>query len=462
MIHIVLLSGGSGTRLWPLSNEARSKQFLKVLRTHSGMSESMVQRTARGIARALDSRDGVDKCDVSVVTGQSQVYSIESQLEGIIEVDVVQEPSRRDTAPAIVLAVSHLLNNASASSDDPVVVMPIDSFADPEYYERILELPSIVEKCGASLTLLGVKPNSPSGKYGYILPSLSGTAKEQEALPVVAFVEKPSSDVAKGLIEQGALWNCGVFAFKLGYLVDVATDMLPDFPTLNYLELVERYEELPKTSFDYAVVEKAESVCVVAYNGKWKDLGTWGALTEEMLDRTAGNVVVDDCSAGTYAINELYLPMVVSGIKDAVVVATPDGILVCSKESSSRIKPLVEKAEYGRPMYEKRQWGEYRVLDSSSSECGRTLVKELIVKKGRQLSYQRHQIRSEVWTIASGFGEVVLDGEVSEVCAGSVVNVEPCQLHAIRANEDLHIYEVQLGDELTEDDIERFGYWWGE
>lgn len=447
MIHLVLLSGGSGTRLWPLSNGARSKQFLKVLRDPEGNHVSMVQRVFGQIGNVP-----VD-LDITIATCASQRASIEAQVKGAYS--LVLEPERRDTAPAIMLACASLAFEQGAGEGETVVVMPIDTFAEQAYYDRVVDLDAAVQTGAGDLVLLGVKPTYPSGKYGYIVP----VAREGAVWPVARFKEKPSEEEAKGLLGQGALWNCGVFAFKLGFLMDVLSGYID---AKGFREVLSRYSELPKTSFDYAVVEKASSVATISYSGAWKDLGTWNTLAEEMADERAGRVVVDgDSCQNVHVVNETGLPMVVAGLADAVVVATPDGILVSDKEASAHLKPLVAKAAASRPMYERRRWGEYRVLDSSAySDGGRSLVKELVIEPGRQLSYQRHALRSEVWTVACGSGEAVLDGEVLPVGPGSVVHIAPGQMHSVRAFGEIRVVEVQLGSLLEEEDIERFGNWW--
>ena len=448
MIHLVLLSGGSGTRLWPLSNSSRSKQFLKVLRDGEGNHVSMVQRVLGQI------RNVNADIDVTIATCASQENSIRSQVEGSYA--LVLEPERRDTAPAIMLACANLALEQKADSNDTVVVMPIDTYADQSYYDGVVRLDEAVQGGFADLVLMGVEPTYPSEKYGYIVP----TSPEGDLRRVERFTEKPDEETAEKLIAQGALWNCGVFAFRLGYLTEL---------TAKYLEAGDfegfrsRYTELPKNSFDYEVVEKADSIGVVSYAGGWKDLGTWNTLTEEMADRLSGRVVVDEATcSNVHVINETGLPMVVAGLKDAVVVATPDGILASGKEASKSIKAQVAEAAETRPMYEQRRWGEYRVIDSSVFPDGaKALTKELIVRDGRQLSYQRHAHRSEVWTVVSGTGEVVLDGLVRQVRAGSVVKIPPHTMHAGRAlGSDLHVIEVQQGDVLVEEDIERFGDFW--
>lgn len=460
MIHLVLLSGGSGTRLWPLSNETRSKQFLKVLRDDTGRHVSMVQRVFSQVGKiAAD-------VDITIATGESQRSSIDSQL-GDFEIgySLVVEPMRRDTAPAIMLACANILWEQQASENDTVVVMPIDTFADQQYYDKVVELDRAVQEGSARLVLLGVEPTYPSGKYGYIIPMRSEALNASESNlpafePVQSFVEKPSEQEAAELISRGALWNCGVFGFKLGYVMDI----LREYADVNsFDELYRLYSDLPKKSFDYEVVEKESSIAVIPYSGTWKDLGTWNTLTDEMSDFSDGRVFGIDSCKNTHAVNELNIPLITLGLENAVVVATPDGILVSDKDASAQMRPYVSEAAESRPMYERRQWGEYRVLDFGVYDDGRkALTKELVIDSGRQLSYQRHMNRTEVWTIVSGEGMIALDGSVFQVHPGSVVTINAGQMHSVRANSQLHIIEVQLGDELEENDIERFGCFWNE
>lgn len=463
MIHLILLSGGSGTRLWPLSNNARSKQFLKVLRDGDGNHISMVQRVFGQISR-VPGRTGA-QLDVTIATSANQEASIRGQLPGGYE--LVLEPERRDTAPAIMLACAHLEMVQGADPGDAVVVMPIDTFADQEYYDSIPALAGAVQEGSSELVLMGVCPSFPSEKYGYIIPEGAGAhgpagapgAQAPGPLPVREFKEKPDRAAAEEYIAQDGLWNCGVFAFRLSYLRGVTKSYLD---AGSFEQVLAGYGELPKTSFDYAVVEGAKSVSVVPYAGTWKDLGTWNTLCEEMDEWAAGRVVASGVD-NVHVVNETGLPMVVAGLKDAVVVATHDGILACSKEASASIRRQVEEVGETRPMYERRRWGEYRVLDSRAYGHGRSsLVKELVVAAGCQLSYQRHAHRSEAWTVTAGAGEVVLDGKVTPVVAGTAIQIHPMQMHAVRAVEELHIVEVQLGDPLVEDDIERFGDFWDE
>lgn len=448
MIHLVLLSGGSGTRLWPLSNSSRSKQFLKVLRDADGNHVSMVQRVFGQIG-SVDA-----DVDITIATCASQEESIRRQVEGAYA--LVLEPERRDTAPAIMLACAHLALEQGAGGGDTVIVMPIDSYADQAYYDSVVKLDEAVQSDFAELVLMGVEPTYPSGKYGYIVPA----AGEGSPRRVDRFTEKPDEGTARELISQGALWNCGVFAFRLGWLTALTAKYLA---CGTFEEFRSRYSELPKNSFDYEVVEKASSIGAVSYSGEWKDLGTWNTLTDEMAEYTSGRVMVDTKTCeNVHVINETGFPMVVAGIADSVVVATPDGILVSGKEASANIKAEVNAVAESRPMYEQRSWGEYRVMDSSVFPDGmKALTKELILLNGGQLEYQLHAHRGEVWTVVSGSGEVVLDGVIQRVGAGSVVQIPASTMHSARAlDSDLHVIEVQYGEILVKEDTVCFNDFW--
>lgn len=326
-IHIILLSGGSGSRLWPLSSGVRSKQFLKVLRDGEGRHVSMVQRAFDQIARM------VPEADVTVATCADQERMLRLQVGG--SCDVVTEPERRNTAPAILLACEYLRSERGLADDEVVVAMPIDSYVDDSYFAKVAEVAQAVRDGAGDIVLLGVEPTYPSEKYGYIVPEVP----EGSPRRVSRFTEKPDAATAAELIARGALWNNCVFGMRLGYALGVLA-RYGEFS--SYADLRDRYAELPKNSFDYEVVEGTDSVAVVPYAGNWKDLGTWNTLTEEMTDATSGWTVLDEGSCpNTHVVNELDLPVVVAGISDAVVVATTDGILVCSKNQSPRLKDFV-------------------------------------------------------------------------------------------------------------------------
>ena len=437
-MNIILLSGGSGKRLWPLSNDVRSKQFLKIFRKADGTKESMAQRMYRMI-KEVD-----NQATITIATSENQIPQIKDQLGENVGISV--EPTRRDTFPAIALAAAYL-KKQGVEAEEPVVVCPVDPYVESDYFECLKELSDEAGK--ANLTLMGIEPTYPSEKYGYIIP----TSKEHIA-PVSEFKEKPTEEVAERYIAEGALWNGGVFAFRLDYVLGIARDL---FGTDSYDELFDKYETLQKISFDYAVVEKEKSINVIRFAGSWKDLGTWNTLTEAMDEEVTGNAVADGCE-NTHVVNELGIPVIALGIKDSVIAATPDGILVSDKEKSPELKGFVVDS---RPMYERRGWGEYKVLDYKLHEDGQnSLTKELIISPGQHISYQRHQHRTEIWTFTEGAGELILDGEVKRVVRGDIAVIKPGMKHAIKGITELNIIEVQVGDELTEEDIERFDWNW--
>ncbi|TGA97494.1 cupin domain-containing protein [Sporolactobacillus shoreae] len=448
-MHLVLLSGGSGKRLWPLSNDARSKQFLRVLDDHHQHLSSMVQRVF-GQLNTI----GLGGSTV-IATGKGQVEMLEDQLGK--DVPLIVEPERRDTFPAIALAAAYLYSMTDADLDEVVAVLPVDPYVETAFFKRILDLQKLLDDTGADLALMGVKPTYPSEKYGYIVPDKN---ENNDYIKVDHFTEKPNEALARQLIEKSALWNCGVFAFRLKYIIKKLEAL--DLP-LNYEELSQQFSKLPKISFDYAVVEKAKSIVALPYEGFWKDLGTWNTLTEEMSTQQIGRGIISEDSENTNLINELDLPVTVLGISNAIVAVSPDGILVSDKDQSPRIKEVMKGFDQ-RPMYEERHWGSYRVIDytSYSKNHEEVLTKKIKIKAGHNLSYHCHHIRQEVWTIIKGRGRFAENGVIRSIKPGDVVVVPAETLHAIVADEPMELIEVQMGSQLIEEDIKRKYMEWKE
>lgn len=447
-MRVVLLSGGSGKRLWPLSNDARSKQFLKVLENENGDLQSMVQRVWGQLGRV-----GLANSTL-IATSKSQVDMIQSQLDG--QADLIIEPNRRDTFPAIALAASYLYTMEDASLNEVVTVLPVDPFVQDGFFERIKELENVLNESQADLVLMGVQPTYNSAKYGYIIPKDEG---DKEHHPVKQFIEKPTEEFAKELIEEGALWNCGVFAFKLSYMINTMEEK--GYP-IHYEELLKQYDKLPKISFDYEVVEKTDQIRVLPYDGYWKDLGTWNTLTEEMDTNQIGKGIISNSCENTHLVNELDLPVTVLGLSNVVVAVSPDGILVSDKSASPRIKEVMGDID-NRPMYEERRWGWYRVIDHMKAEDGHeVLTKRIGVMAGKNLSYQYHFKRSEVWTIIKGEGIFVYNDQFHVVKPGDVLQINVGEKHGLKAVTDLELIEVQSGSELVEEDIVRICMTWDE
>lgn len=434
-MNIILLSGGSGKRLWPLSNDVRSKQFIEIFRTPKHGYESMVQRVYRQIKR-------VDKeAVVTIATSKEQVSILHNQLNREIGISI--EPYRKDTFPAIALAVSYLHDVKGIGLDEPVVVCPVDPYVENDYFQSLELLSQLVETNLANIALLGMEPEGPSEKFGYIIPENKNSISRVEH-----FKEKPDTDTARVYLKEGALWNGGVFAFKLGYVLQIAQRKL-NFT--EHAELYAKYNTLEKISFDYAVLEQEKNASVMRFGGKWKDIGTWDTLTEAMDETIIGRArIAEDCS-NVHVINEMNIPVLCVGLNDIVVSASPDGILVAEKTHSAEIKKYVD--EIIQPvMFKEKSWGKYRVLDVEEE----SMTIQVTLKPGQRMNYHSHKYRKEVWTIISGKGRTVVDGNEQEVMPGDVVTMEVGCRHTIIATTELKLIEVQMGKEINVCDKQKF------
>lgn len=430
-MNIVLLSGGSGKRLWPLSNDVRSKQFIKIFKKEDGTYESMVQRVFRQIQK-------VDKdAKVTIATSKTQISSIHNQLG--MNVGISVEPCRRDTFPAIALATAYLHDVQGVSLDEAVVVCPVDPYVEDDYFEALKALGEQAKRGEANLVLMGIEPTYPSEKYGYIIPD----SKDNVSM-VSTFKEKPDAKTAAEYISQGALWNGGVFAYKLKYVLEKAHELI-DFT--DYNDLFEKYETLKKISFDYAVVEKEKHIQVMRFAGEWRDLGTWNTLTEAMEDASIGNATLNDNCENVHVINELSVPVLCMGLKNVVVSASPEGVLVSDKDQSSYIKPYVEAIDQ-QIMFAEKSWGSFKVIDVEDN----SLTIKITLNPGHGMNYHSHLRRDEVWTVVSGTGKCIIDGAEQSVKAGDVIEMKAGCKHTIFADTELKVIEVQIGKDIDVQD----------
>ena len=433
-MNIILLSGGSGKRLWPLSNDIRSKQFIKIFKTVDGY-ESMVQRVYRQI-KEVDA-----EANVTIATSKTQVSSIHNQLGSAVGVCV--EPCRRDTFPAIALATAYLHDVKGVELDDAVVVCPVDPYVNNDYFAALKGLSDLAEQGNANLSLMGIEPTYPSEKYGYIIPESADAVSS-----VKTFKEKPDAATAEKYIARGALWNGGVFAYKLRYVLDKAHELI-DFT--DYHDLFNKYETLKKISFDYAVVENESKIQVMRFAGQWKDMGTWNTLTEAMEDPSIGKAILNDTCEGVNVLNELDVPVLCMGLKNVVVSASPEGILVSDKEQSSYIKPYVDSI-HQQIMFAEKSWGSFRVLDIEHE----SMTIKITLNPGHGMNYHSHENRDEVWTIISGTGRAILDGAEKQVKAGDILTMQAGCKHTIFADTELKIIEVQLGKAISVEDKQKY------
>lgn len=438
-MNIILLSGGSGKRLWPLSNDIRSKQFIKIFKISDSVIpmgtecgdgyESMVQRIYRQI-KTVD-----PNATVTVATSKSQVSAIHNQLGPHVGVSV--EPCRRDTFAAIALATAYLHDMQNVSENEAVVVCPVDPYVEEGYFECLNSMCSQAQKSSANLVLMGIEPTYPSEKYGYIKP-----VDAQDGLTSYEFTEKPNKEEALEYIKQGALWNGGVFAYKLSYVLAKAKELLGSD---RYTEIFDNYSSLKKISFDYAVVEAEKSIEVLKYSGTWKDLGTWNTLTEAMEDNIVGDGRLNETCSGVHIVNELGIPILGMGLHDVVISASPEGILVSDKEQSSYIKPFVDEIDQ-QVMFAEKSWGSYRVLDIEED----SMTVKVTLNPGHKMNYHSHEKRDEIWNVISGLGIAIVDGKKKEIKSGDVIMLPAgCKHTVISCEEGMQLIEVQLGSEIS-------------
>lgn len=445
-MYTILLSGGSGKRLWPLSNSLRSKQYIKLLSKEETDEQcSMVQR----VWNQLENAGLVDKSIICASKGQVEILN--SQLGNV---DIAVEPCRRDTFPAVALSCAYLKSNMGASEDDTVCIIPVDPFTEKLYFETLKMLPEVLEKSGAEVALMGAEPDYPSSKFGYIVPK-----KEKDNYIVVdKFVEKPEKQLAEKLISEGAVWNCGVFCLKIG---DILKKCRQYGLKGDYKGMFDNYEKLPKISFDYEVLEKADKLAAVTFNGLWKDLGTWNSLSDEMSTNSVGNVLVDNSCENTHVINELNIPVVAMGTKDLIAVVSFDGILISDKNESEKVKQVVEKID-APPRYEERRWGTIKVIDVTVEDGTYNTTRKIKIFEGLNSSYHYHNHRDEVWTILDGNAEIIINGIKQLISAGDVIRIPAGTKHAIKALTEIDFIEIQFGTSIADADLNRLTLDWNE
>lgn len=429
-MKIILLSGGSGKRLWPLSNESRSKQFLKVLKNEKNNEyESMIQR----VWQQLNNCELQD--DTLIATSKEQEKMIDLQIGE--EVKKVIEPSRRDTFAAIALSCVYLYDVENIPLNENIVIAPVDPFVNLDYFEHIKKLPKVLEESQSDLALMGVTPSYPSTKFGYI----ETESKSGDWFKVKSFKEKPDEESAKILIENDALWNCGVFCFKLETIIELLkAKQLP----IDHKKLESHYDLLENNSFDYAFVEKIDSISVLPFDGEWKDLGTWESLSLELKEDKIGKVLSNESTVNSHIINELDIPIITLGVNNLMIVASPDGILIADKSKTDQLKNIANQAS-GTPMFEERYWGSFKILDVVKNGHFEVLTKRVRINAGKSISYQYHEMRTEIWTVLSGEAEIILDGSYRLINTGDTIMIPPKMKHSIKAISNVEMIEIQQG-----------------
>ena len=473
LIKPVILCGGSGTRLWPLSRTDMPKQFIEFPNSkseHNSLFRYAVNRiTAAELGRYVDTV----VLPPLIVAAKEHQFIIRGQLKNTdIAPDVFLEPCARNTAASLTMAA--LLNEA----EDPVLVeLPSDQAIDgPKLNEALAHaLPDCVE---GAIVLLGVKPKYPETGFGYIK---TAAPSETAPSPVEAFVEKPNKETAEKYLADGSyLWNSGLFILKASTWLKALQACRPDIDVACRTAFAERtllkgaestiaqdfFEKIPSDSIDYAVMEKCAekgvAVKVIAFSGMWTDLGSWKSVYDASPHDKEGNfalgeVVQDGCSQSLMVSTSRLI--VGNGVKDVAVLEMPDAVLVTALSDSQNIKHLVEELR-ARKLPEAvhhckgyRPWGYYDSID----EAPGFKVKRIVVYPGSSLSLQRHKHRAEHWTVVSGVARVRVGDEERQMLVDQSVYIPKGAVHRL-TNEgvsDLTLIEVQTGAYLGEDDIER-------
>lgn len=445
----VILAGGSGSRLWPLSRELYPKQLLNLY-----SSESLLQSTFERLNKFIPSENIIS------VTNSKHFSNVKMQLSDLCESPLIlSEPVSKNTAPAIALSVKYIIENSE--DDELVIVVPSDLIIEEsEKFEQAVNEAKVFALHGKIVTL-GCKPTYPETGYGYI-KSENGLVKK--------FVEKPEKADAIRFMEENYYWNSGIFIFKISTLIKELEKYCPEISDIvRHLTLTNKtvpfmeYDKMPVISFDYAILEKSDNIAMVELHSDWKDLGSWKSIYEVSPKDKNNNVfighVLDEGSKNSMVYSSSKLVATI-GLEDTVVIETEDAILACKKDKAQDVKHIYETLKQqhdGTQMVHKtvyRPWGFYTVI----AEGKGFQTKIIHVNKGQKLSVQSHNHRSEHWVVLSGMAKVVLEGKDHILSPGHSIDIDVKAIHSLQNpfDEDIEIIEVQKGDILSEDDIIRY------
>lgn len=460
-MKVIILAGGSGTRLWPLSRGRFPKQFLKF-----DSDKSLFQETIQRLSNSLAFKDCI------IVTNEDYKFLIFDQLKNLgfnpSEAHIIYEPTSRNTAPAIALSVKFCLEKLNCSQDEVIFVTPSDHIIKPisKFAEYLRESEKVAKE--DYIVTFGIVPNAPKTGYGYI--KILESIQNQEGLTyfkVERFVEKPDFETAKKYLEDGRYyWNSGMFAFKIGVIIEEFkkhSSEIGSFLDLSYEEMLMNFSNLPNISIDYAIMENSERIAMLPLDIYWNDIGSWDAVYEIMERDDAGNVLKGDVLAldvkNSFILANKRLASLI-GVEDIILVETDDALFIGKKDRCQEIKDIVEilrkkgRREEKEHLTDFRPWGNYTVLE----EGFRYKIKRIVVNPGERLSLQRHFHRSEHWIVVKGTAKVTLGDKEVFLSENESIYVPKTVLHRLEnpGKVPLELIEVQIGEYIGEDDIERF------
>ena len=452
----IILAGGSGSRLWPLSRELYPKQLLNL-----NSDKSLLQSTFERLEGFMP------KDNIVSITNTKHTSNVRMQLSELSsKVNLLSEPVSKNTAPAIALAVKFIMQKSN--SDPVIIVVPSDHLIENQ--DKFLSTVKKGEKLAEAgyIVTFGIKPDYPETGYGYI-----NTSNElQDGFKVKEFVEKPDLETAKQYLKAGTYyWNSGIFMFKASTLIQKVEKLAPEIANIsNEIDFTKsdeipfiKFDKMPNISIDYAVMEKSDRIALVKLESDWNDLGSWQSIYDVSQKDKNGNVfvghVLDKDSKNSFVYSSSKLVATI-GLEDTVIVETEDAILACKKDKTQDVKyiyntlkeqndntHLVHKTVY-------RPWGFYTVIAQ-----GKGFITKIIhVNPGQKLSLQSHNHRSEHWVVLSGMALVKLDGKDYTLSPGHSVDIPVKAIHSLQNpyDEDLEIIEVQKGEILLEEDIIRY------
>jgi mannose-1-phosphate guanylyltransferase/mannose-6-phosphate isomerase len=453
----VILAGGSGTRLWPVSRYGLPKQFIKL-----NGGKSLLVQTVERLAAAVPLRD------IFVITNNDYRFHVQADLRSVspeIENNVILEPVGRNTAPAIALVIKYCQEKLKCGKDEVIFICPSDHIIEPvEKFARYAKQAEKAAKAGNIVTF-GIKPSRPETGYGYI--KRGGKASADGVCKVEKFAEKPDQKTAEKYLKSGEYyWNSGMFAFTIATMLAEFKAYTPEISRrmpATLARMTDDFKNMPSISIDYAVMEKSKKAAVLPIDILWSDVGSWDSLHEVIPPDGDGNVKVGDVLAldtkKTIVMGENRLISTI-GLKDLIIVDTTDALLIAKRGEAQRVKEVVDmlkerkRKEVVEHMTTYRPWGSYTILE----EGPRYKIKRIVVKPTQKLSRQLHYHRSEHWIIVKGTAKVTIDGKTTLVHENESTYVPKSTEHRLEnpGKVPLEMIEVQNGEYVGEDDIERF------